>query len=170
MLSELFAVFLTSVCSMPLGAIMFTLTYHPLHDLLLVPTETVVMSVFAILILFVWKFDRVASSSRTEVNKTVGEKRTITEKLLYVYLVVHYLSFIAMNISFSPEQHISTTFHEPIGDCNKMKSVKTILKDLQKREFLCVTDYDEKYFDFSCLKEVPPAGSTWYTVCGTAYE
>lgn len=39
---------------------------------------------------------------------------------------------------------------------------------LQKRKYLCVTDYDEKYFDWHCLPggKPPKQGSIWYTACG----
>lgn len=39
---------------------------------------------------------------------------------------------------------------------------------LQKRKYLCATDYDEKYFDWHCRPDgKPPShGSYWYTACG----
>lgn len=164
MISELFSVLMVSVLSMPMGALMFTISYHVLHDFLLIHTETVVIPIFAILILIVWMKDRNSNRGPSTVS------RSATEKLLYAYLVVHYSVFIVISTVFSPETHFSTSFHEPIGDCTKMTKVQTLLKNLEKREFLCITDYDEKYFDFQCLKEVPAPGSNWYTVCGTPFE
>lgn len=43
---------------------------------------------------------------------------------------------------------------------------------LQKRKYLCPTDYDEKYFDWHCLpnKQPPSHGALWYTACGTPFE
>lgn len=41
---------------------------------------------------------------------------------------------------------------------------------LQKRKYLCVEDYDEKYFDFNCVKKVPSSGSVWYTACGAPLQ
>jgi len=40
---------------------------------------------------------------------------------------------------------------------------------LTKQTFLCVSDYDEPYFDFHCLPggKAPSDGMDWYTVCGT---
>ena len=40
---------------------------------------------------------------------------------------------------------------------------------LTKQTFLCVSDYDEPYFDFHCLPggKAPSDGMDWYMVCGT---
>lgn len=168
MVSEVFAVIMTSVFSMPMGALMFMVSYHPLHDFLLVPTEAVIIPIIGILFLVVWSGDRKNSNRE---NENVSKKPTsIADKFMYLYLVIHYLTFIVLNVVFNPEEHISISYHETIGNCSEMSTVKTVLKDLQKRAFLCVTDYDEKYFDFKCLKEIPPSGSSWYAVCGTPFE
>lgn len=39
---------------------------------------------------------------------------------------------------------------------------------LQKRKYLCATDYDEQYFNWKCLSDGKPPShnSTWYTACG----
>lgn len=46
------------------------------------------------------------------------------------------------------------------------------IQTLTKRKYLCVDDYDEKYYDFHCLPDgkPPSEGSYWYTVCGTDFE
>lgn len=41
---------------------------------------------------------------------------------------------------------------------------------MQKRKYLCATDYDEKYFDWHCLPKPPQNGALWYTTCGTPFE
>jgi len=40
---------------------------------------------------------------------------------------------------------------------------------LTKQTFLCVSDYDEPYFDFHCVPGgTPPSDDMdWYTICGT---
>lgn len=167
MTSEIFALLMTTVFSMPLGALLFMVSYHILHDFLLVPTETVVVPIIGILILVVWAMDR-RNNNRKE--DTMQKHATFEDKLLYVHQVVHYVTLVLVHVVFNPEDHISISLHETIGNCSETKVVKTLLKDLEKRAFLCVTDYDEKYYDFNCLKELPPAGSSWYTVCGTPYE
>lgn len=90
---------------------------------------------------------------------------------------------------------ISIGVHEVIGNCNETVPVETVLmvnfviqenihplnglfisisayQTLSKRKYLCVDDYDEKYYDFHCLPNAkPPAdGSYWYTICGTDFE
>lgn len=41
---------------------------------------------------------------------------------------------------------------------------------MEKRKYLCASNYDEKYFNWDCLpgKKPPPNGSIWYTACGAA--
>lgn len=41
---------------------------------------------------------------------------------------------------------------------------------LEKRRYLCLSDYDETYFDFHCLPKVPAHNTSWYTICGTPFE
>ena len=43
------------------------------------------------------------------------------------------------------------------------------LQALTKQTYLCVSDFEEPYFDFHCLPggKAPSAGVDWYTVCGT---
>jgi len=43
---------------------------------------------------------------------------------------------------------------------------------LQKRKYLCTSDYDESYFDFHCLPggKAPDNFMEWYTICGTPFE
>ena len=44
------------------------------------------------------------------------------------------------------------------------------LQTIPKKTYLCPTDFDEPYFDFSCLNgSLPEDGSNLYTICGTPY-
>lgn len=45
------------------------------------------------------------------------------------------------------------------------------LQTLQKRKYLCTSDYDEGYFDFHCLPggKSPSDGMEFYTACGTPF-
>lgn len=74
----------------------------------------------------------------------------------------------------NPEAEISKGLHEPIGPCDKNVSMKTAFgQTLYKRKYLCVTDYDESYFGWSCLPGgKPPVGKIgeYYTICGTPFE
>lgn len=44
-------------------------------------------------------------------------------------------------------------------------------QELERRTYLCTSDYDEGYFDFHCLPEGKPVsdGMEWYTICGTPF-
>ena len=43
-----------------------------------------------------------------------------------------------------------------------------IFQKLEKRKYLCLTDYDEPY-DFHCVQGQPKSGDKWFTICGTPY-
>lgn len=93
-------------------------------------------------------------------------------KSLIFHLIAHYAVQLGTAIFLRPQDVISIGVHEPIGDCNETVPVETVLKTLSKRKYLCVSDYDEKYYDFHCLanSKVPSQGSYWYTICGTDHE
>lgn len=42
------------------------------------------------------------------------------------------------------------------------------MQALTKQTYLCISDYNEPYFDFHCLPggKAPSEGMDWYTVCG----
>lgn len=53
----------------------------------------------------------------------------------------------------------------------KLTLLQPFLQTSKRRNYLCATDFDEQYFDFSCLNgKVPKPHSEWYTICGTPYE
>lgn len=95
--------------------------------------------------------------------------KSFAEKLLFFHLALHYAIYILFATFFNPESHKSVGIHEPVGNCESTLPVQTLLKTLSKKEFLCTTDYDEKYFNFNCAT-VPKEGSIWYTICGTAFD
>lgn len=115
-------------------------------------------------------------------------------KLLFGHLILHYLINLGTVIFINPENVISIGLHQKVGNCHETEPVHTILKvfsqllfycnfvdlitnpffalqTLERKKYLCVDDYDEKYYDFHCLPDgkVPQEGSIWYTVCGTPY-
>ena len=62
--------------------------------------------------------------------------------------------------------------HEPTGDCKAKSPVQTAFgMVLEKKTFLCTTDYDEQYYDWHCLPggKPPKNGLDTYTVCGTPF-
>ncbi|XP_055702164.1 uncharacterized protein LOC129801297 [Phlebotomus papatasi] len=164
--AEVLSVILASLFGMPGGCLVFVILYHPFHDVFNVHSEVTSVTLLVTFMIIIWKFDR--NSLRTGLV----EKMRLLDWALIVHLVLHYLTFLLTAVVFDPEKLISIGLHEPVGDCNKFVPVHGLFKTLQKREFLCVTDYDEKYYDFHCLpgKKLPDEGSVWYTICGTPFE
>ncbi|XP_055323657.1 uncharacterized protein LOC129578703 [Sitodiplosis mosellana] len=164
--SEINALIAASLLGMPGGCLLFLPFYHPLHDFYGVPSEVTGVSILMAFTAIVWKFDR--KSHRYEKPA----KMNFVSKILFGHLLVHYLVFLVMVIFFNPEDAISIGLHQPIGNCNETEPVHTILKTLHRQKYLCLDNYDEKYYDFHCLPNatVPSDGSIWYTVCGTPFE
>ncbi|XP_066142181.1 uncharacterized protein [Euwallacea fornicatus] len=153
------------------GVLLFLPIYHPLHDILKIHSEVTYFILFTIFLILIWSGDRTPKSSNFLASIQV--KTHWTTFLLISHLVLHYASFLAMPIFFNPEDEIVTGIKETIGPCNEYVPVQTVSgMVLQKRKYLCATDYDEKYFDFHCLpnKKAPNAGASWYTACGTPFE
>ncbi|XP_039287089.1 uncharacterized protein LOC111051266 isoform X2 [Nilaparvata lugens] len=148
-----------SLLGAPGGVLVFILIYHPLHDIAGIHTEVTFFIMFSIVMLIIWTNDR--------CPKSVLRSRTI----IVVALLVHYLVFLSMVIVGNPENEVSTGLHEPTGPCNETAPLQTALgMVLEKKKYLCVDDYDEGYFDFSCTGTGPPEGiKRWYTICGTAF-
>lgn len=148
------------------GCLLFIPFYHPLHDFYKVPSEITSVGLLIFYVSIVWKYDR--KSNRYNKPKPFD----FWSKLLMVHLVGHYLVNLGTAIFINPEDMISIGLHEKVGNCSEMAASHTILKTLEKRKYLCVTDYDEKYYDFHCLPngKLPDDGSIWYTICGTPFE
>ncbi|RZB41659.1 uncharacterized protein BDFB_007446, partial [Asbolus verrucosus] len=154
----------------PGGILMFLPIYHPLHDIFKIHSEVTYFIVFVMFLLIIWSADR---TSKIHDSEKARKHRTHwTTWLLIVHLVLHYVSFLIMPLIFNPEDEIAIGVKEPIGPCNEYVPIQTAFgMTLQKRKFLCATDYDEKYFDWHCLKNnrPPSEGSYWYTACGVPF-
>lgn len=161
--SELSASLAAGVFGMPGGVLLFLSFYHPLHDLLKIPTEVITISMLLIFGALIWRSDK---------KLNIETKLNWSSILLLGHLAFHFVSNIFIAAMFNPEDVASNGLHEPIGDCDVKSPVHTIFKTLEKRKYLCASDYDEKYFDFHCLPEerLPTDGSVWYTICGTPFE
>lgn len=44
------------------------------------------------------------------------------------------------------------------------------LQVLSRLKYLCINNYNDKYYNFRCIQEQPTDGQLWYTICGTPYE
>jgi len=162
---ELLCTVLASLLGTPGGIMLFLPLYHPLHDIFKIHSEVTYFILFVTALLLIWTGDR-----------TVRAKEAITKHvfhpinlILLLHLVIHYVSFWSMPVFFNAEDEIAIGLKEPIGPCSEKVPVQTAAGlVLEKRKYLCPTDYDEKYFDWSCLpnKKPPSDGSIWYTACG----
>lgn len=169
--SELASIVVAALMGMPGGCLLFIPLYHPLHDFYGVPSEITSITVLLVFASIVWKFDR--KSNRGAAGSPPPAKiDDWLSKALIVHLVCHYALNLGTAIFVRPEEVVSIGVHEPIGDCDERVPVETVLLTLSKRKYLCVDDYDEKYYDFHCLPDgkPPSAGSRWYTICGTPHE
>nr|AEE62913.1 unknown [Dendroctonus ponderosae] len=170
-LKEFFATFLASLLG-PIGGLpLFIPIYHPLHDVFNIHSEVTYFILLTIFLLLIWSGDRMSRSN--EVNWKIPNKTHWTTFLLILHLVLHYTTFWIIPILFNPENEISTGIKEQIGPCNEYVAVQTISgMILQKRKYLCLSDYDETYFDWHCLpkQQHPTNKALWYTSCGTPFE
>lgn len=168
-IKELLACLIASPFGLVGGIMLFMPLYHPLHDLYGIYTGNIVSAAFIIISVLIWCFDRFSKSNTAP--KKHSKKDKSYNGLLMAFLAFHYLLYVMLAVFGKPENVVFIGFHEPTGDCDKYTSVHTpIGKVLQKRTYLCVTDYHED-FDWHCLPggKPPSNGQSWYTVCGTPY-
>ncbi|XP_060521139.1 uncharacterized protein LOC132698828 [Cylas formicarius] len=153
------------------GILLFIPIYHPLHDNYKIHSEVTFFILFTIFLLIIWSADR---KPRNDDN--LNKKSHVvhwTTVLLVVHLVLHYAVFLSMTLFFNPEDEVSTGIKEQIGPCDEYVFIRTATgTSLPKRKYLCATDYDEQYFNWSCLKNKNPPrnGSVWYTTCGVPFK
>ncbi|XP_033209132.1 uncharacterized protein LOC117167967 isoform X2 [Belonocnema kinseyi] len=165
-LKESLCTLLASLLGMPTGVILFIPNYHLLHDIYNLHSE---VTFYLLLAAFVALILRGILSLKTLPQHT----RSLKDYLLLNYLVIYYLIFFGMALIGDPSSEVSIGLHEPIGPCEEKVAIKTAFgQTLYKRKYLCVTDYDESYFNFSCLPNGKPSGKIgeYYTICGTPFE
>jgi len=158
---------LTALCGMPGGVLQFIPFYHPMHDIGGVHSENCVIILALTFFLIAWSADRqpiVGSRRPPGVYKGFNE--------CVLGLLLHYSCYMVCLLNFKPEDEVSIGVHEKLGPCDEFSPVVTAFgMTLQKRKYLCPTDYDEGYFDFHCLPggKTPVQGAEWYTACGTPF-
>ncbi|RZF33725.1 hypothetical protein LSTR_LSTR007753, partial [Laodelphax striatellus] len=164
-LIEVRRMLVASLLGAPGGVLVFILIYHPLHDIAGIHSEVTFFMMFSIVLLIVWSSDR--SSNKSSITPAFRSRA-----ILLTALLVHYSVFLLMVMFGKPEDEQSTGLHEPTGPCHETSPLQTALgMVLQKKKYLCVDDYEEGYFDFSCVPSGPPEGiKRWYTICGTAFQ
>ncbi|KAL4703426.1 hypothetical protein ACJJTC_008145 [Scirpophaga incertulas] len=159
------ALILSVLLGMPGGVLLFIPIYHPLHDTYGIHSEVtffMLLSIFAVFII----------NGLLSEREKVKERLTAIDYVLIVQLAVHYLTYWCFVVFFYPEREWSLGLHEPVGSCVDVASLTTPFgQTLLKRKYFCPENYDEGYFDFSCVGgQVPPPGSTWYVICGTPFQ
>ncbi|XP_043461639.1 uncharacterized protein LOC122498122 [Leptopilina heterotoma] len=164
---ELLCTLIASCLGMPTGVLLFIPNYHILHDIYNLHSEVTYHLLLAIYVVIIF-------SGLLSLKTLPQHSRNIQDYLILFYLAIYYLIFFGMALIGNPEAEISKGLHEPIGPCDKNVSMKTAFgQTLYKRKYLCVTDYDESYFGWSCLPDgKPPVGKIgeYYTICGTPFD
>ncbi|XP_063215583.1 uncharacterized protein LOC134527127 isoform X2 [Bacillus rossius redtenbacheri] len=166
---ELACAALAGLLGFPGGVLLFVLAYHPLHDACAVHSEVAMFLLLVAFLAAVWSADREPAAGSRPAGRV---SRDLDGRLIIlVPLFLHYALFLCLAMFGNPEEEVSVGLHEPIGPCNETVTFQNPLgMDLKKRKYLCVSDYEEDYFSFSCLpRGAPPSGSVWYTVCGTPF-
>ncbi|XP_013384780.1 uncharacterized protein LOC106154826 isoform X2 [Lingula anatina] len=165
---EFLSTVLTGLFSMPLGTIQFILLYHPLHDVYQLHSEVCVLALLALYVLVIWSGDR----NPTEDARSEGKDFFSWFDEISALVIIHYLFYVNLVVFSKPEQQSSMGLHETVGPCNETSPVYTAAgMILSKRKYLCLSDYDEGYYDFHCIpnqRELPPKTS-WYRICGTPF-
>lgn len=174
----MFVVLVTAVSSMPLGVVQFMMLYHPVHDFLKIHTEVSVLMFLMIFGLLAWSGDRHPTpEGRALVRTADGHPKArkwfdwIDE--VWIALVMWYTYYIVL-VNWGtprPEDIRVTGVHEQTGPCNETLTINGVTGPVDRRKYLCVTDYDEDIFDWHCLPGGKPPGDYlhWYTMCGTPY-
>lgn len=147
------------------GVLLFIPFYHPMHDVLGVHTECIVIPLLFTFALISWSADRKPTTeSRSH--------KSIKPDVLVLLVIFHYALYVLLVIFAEPEKSVVVGLHEKIGPCNETTLIRTPFGQvLKRRKYFCATDYDEP-LDFHCTKTgvAPPSeGHYWYTICGTPY-
>ncbi|KAK9887148.1 hypothetical protein WA026_020595 [Henosepilachna vigintioctopunctata] len=163
---ELLCTIIASLLGTPGGVLLFLPIYHPLHDIWKIHGEVTYFIVLTIYLCIIWSADRKPKTDSLKDN--VKHHVSWSTCLLIVYLIIHYSTFFCIAFFFDAQNEIAIGLKEPVGPCDEYIPIQTIFGVLEKRKWLCVTDYDEKYFDWHCLPggRPPSDGSSWYTACG----
>ncbi|CAH0546976.1 unnamed protein product [Brassicogethes aeneus] len=165
---EILCTLIAALLGTPGGILMFVVLYHPMHDIYNIHSEVCFFILFAFGLLIIWTGDR--SKKNADFKKTNDNKTHWSTWVIVTHLIIHYLTFLFISIFLKPENEISMGLREPIGPCDKYSPLHTAFgMVLQKRKYLCPTDYDEKYFNWNCIpsKKPPSNGSIWYTICAS---
>ncbi|KAJ0183795.1 hypothetical protein K1T71_000218 [Dendrolimus kikuchii] len=162
--SEWISVAMATLLGMPGGVLMFIPIYHTLHDSFGIHSEVTFFLLFSIYAVFVLH-------GLLCLRENPKNKLHVFDYILIFQLAIHYIIYWTFVVFFNPENERSLGLHEPIGPCHEMITLTTPFgHKLSKRKYLCLEQYEEAYFDFHCVDQMPPIDNNWYLICGTKFE
>lgn len=161
------SVLMAGLLGMPVGSLFFLLYYHPLHDHYGVHSEVPVLMFLATCALIVWL--ATLRADRAVDGQSSGERQPV-EMLVLAGVTIQYMTCTLFALLAKPENIVRTGLAQMTGPCDAIQtSVSLSGKDLHRNKYLCVTHYDEGYFDWHCRQKPPGQLLSWYTLCGTPF-
>ena len=105
--------------------------------------------------MFAWEANALRNSLLDNIQSTQINCTSMIKDMIYIQDIS--LPNLLQDSLFHYSFHLYFLFHHQV---------------LQKRSFLCVSDFDEDYYDFHCLPggKAPKEGTREYSVCGTPFE
>eukprot|EP00948_MAST-09A_sp_MAST-9A-sp1_P004168 g4168.t1 len=193
---EWLIVITVGLCSMPLGICQFVPLYHFAHDALGISTEICCIALFSVYgIIALHGLQRcrprdVREKGEREIQRGYMQQGPGSWHVDEISLAVlyHFLHYVVLVFTVDPGKQVSIGLRQPIAfskvNCTLTQtitypySLSMIMDDVSvsKNPYLCANNFDEGYFDFSCLGKgdnknygIPNEGDRWYTICGTPY-
>ena len=90
----------------------------------------------------------------------------LRDRMLHGAVVCYFVALFVIGAIFSPEAQRSASVHQTYGACHEKA---TDIAGNVRYKYICAEDFDED-FTFACERQLPPAGSEWYTVCGRPHQ
>ncbi|MFH4977916.1 hypothetical protein AB6A40_004625 [Gnathostoma spinigerum] len=155
-----------------IGVYTFYLVFHPIHSVLKISSAVATIILISSYVILVFVSDR--NNSRPESRPHPGEKRYWFDELACSVCLL-FLFYAILSVIADPANIVADGMHQPIGPCSITETVKTpTFTDIVRNKYLCVKNYDEKYFDFHCLPDQKPRMIAneplmWYPICGTEF-
>lgn len=120
MLRELLCCVITSLLGAPGGILLFTIIYHPLHDIYNIHSEITSCIILGLFILVTWSGDR---KKKTTIPEYKIHWTTI---LVVLSLIIHYATFLIIILFYNPQDESVTGLREEIGPCDQYVPLRTV--------------------------------------------
>ena len=92
-------------------------------------------------------------------------RRTRGDYAVVLAIFAYYAVLVFTMALGRPEAVVATGVHQEYGPCGVTASD---LSGYTRKRYLCAADFDED-FRFCPGEPLPPAGATWYSLCGTPF-